>query len=88
MVPEIHLPFPTLETFGEAELAELDDRTVHILRMRAGMLDGQRYSLREVGDQLDVTRERVRQVQNQGLALIRELREVQRHLRRRVDGPQ
>jgi DNA-directed RNA polymerase sigma subunit (sigma70/sigma32) len=75
------LPKVALDGFGEGELADLDDRTAHVLRMRSGMWDGERHTLREVGEELGIRRERVRQVQNQGLALIRHLREAQRHRR-------
>ena len=75
------LPFPTLDAFGEAELLDLDDRAAHILRMRSGMLDGERHTLAEIGEELGIKHERVRQIQNQGLMLIRQVREVQRHLR-------
>lgn len=77
----IQLSAPALDSFGEGELADLDDRTIHILRMRSGMLDGERHPLWEVGDELGIKLERVRQLQYQGLAVIRQVREVQRHLR-------
>jgi len=73
-----HLPPVTLDTFGEPELDDLDDRIAHVLRMRAGML-GEPASLKEVGEELGVGQERARQLQNEGLTLIRKLREVQRH---------
>lgn len=76
------LPPPHLDTFGECELDDLDDRTAHVLRMRSGMVDGEMHTLREIGDELGIKQERVRQIQQQGLTLIRQLREVQRHLRR------
>jgi DNA-directed RNA polymerase sigma subunit (sigma70/sigma32) len=76
----IYLPEPTLDSFGEGELADLDDRTVHILRMRSGMVDGERHRLWEVGEELGIKLERVRQLQNQGLMVIRQVREVQRHM--------
>jgi len=77
------MPFPklppvTLDTFGEPELDDLDDRIAHVLRMRSGMM-GEPATLKEVGDELGVGRERIRQLENEGLALIRRLREVQRH---------
>lgn len=81
MRPQIQLPLAALDAFGERELADLDDRTVLVLRMRSGMLDGERHTFKEVGEELGIGRERVRQVQGQGLALIRQMREVQRHLR-------
>jgi DNA-directed RNA polymerase sigma subunit (sigma70/sigma32) len=55
---------PTLYTFGETELLDLDDRTAQVLRMRSGMWNGQLYALREVGEEIGVTAERVRQIQS------------------------
>ena len=75
------LPPVTLDSFGEAELADLDDRTVHILRMRSGMWDGERRTLREIGEEIGLGLERVRQLEREGLRSIRQLREAQRHLR-------
>lgn len=74
------LPPVTLDTFGEPELDELDDRIAHILRMRAGMM-GEPVTLKEVGEELGVGRERIRQLENEGLTLMRYLREAQRHRR-------
>jgi DNA-directed RNA polymerase sigma subunit (sigma70/sigma32) len=84
-MPLSRLRAPTLYTFGEAELLDLDDRTAHVLRMRSGMWDGQLYTLREVGDEIGVSVERVRVIQNEGLHVIGVVREVQRHMRE--DGP-
>ncbi len=75
------LPSVALDSFGEGELADLDDRTVHILRMRSGMWDGERHSLREVGEELGITKARVGALEREGLRVIRQLRESQRHLR-------
>jgi len=77
-MPFTELPPVTLDTFGEAELEDLDPRIAHILRMRSGMLS-ERASQSEVGDELGLSRERVRQLENEGLSLLRKLREVQRH---------
>lgn len=75
------LPPVTLESFGEGELADLDDRAIHILRMRSGMWDGERRSLREVSEEFDLGVERIRQLETQALTVIRRVRETQRHLR-------
>ena len=75
------LPPVTLDSFGEGELADLDDRTIHILRMRSGMWDGERHSLSEVGEEIGLGLERVRQLEREGLGVIRHAREAQRHLR-------
>lgn len=72
---------PTLYTFGEPELLDLDDRTAHLLRLRSGMWDGLLYTLDEVAEKIGISRERVRQIQNDGLFRIRQFREAQRHLR-------
>lgn len=77
-----YLPAVTLDTFGESELEALEPRTAHVLRMRSEMWDGRRHSCREIGEELGISQERVRQIQKQGLAAIRALREVQRHRRR------
>ena len=81
---------PTLYTFGEPELLALDDRMAHILRLRSGMWDGQLYTLDEVAEKIGLSRERVRQIQSEGLLRIRQSREVQRHLREepKRGGPQ
>lgn len=79
--PLWRLRTPTLYTFGEAELEVLDDRTALILRMRSGMVDGQLYALEEVGEEVGLKGERVRQVQNEGLSVIRQVRETQRRMR-------
>jgi hypothetical protein len=75
------LPKPTLYTFGEPELVDLDDRTAHLLSLRSGMWDGLLYSLDEVGKRIGISRERVRQIESTGLIRIQRLREAQRHLR-------
>lgn len=80
-VPLRRLRTPTLYTFGEAELLDLDDRSAHVLRMRAGMWDGRLYGLREIGEELGVSKEKVRQIQTQGLYVIRDVREAQRRMR-------
>jgi hypothetical protein len=74
------LPPVVIDTFGESELADLDDRTVHILRMRSGMWDGERHTQKEVGEELGITKARVRALEKEGLRVIRRLRESQRHL--------
>jgi hypothetical protein len=74
------LPHVTLDTFGDSELDDLDNRTAHILRMRAGMM-GEPASRKEIGEELGIKGERIRQLENEGLSLVRKLREVQRHRR-------
>ncbi len=44
-------------------LEDLPPREVRILQLRYGLLDGQAYTLEEVGRKMGVTRERVRQIE-------------------------
>ncbi|MEW6578871.1 MAG: sigma-70 family RNA polymerase sigma factor [Chloroflexota bacterium] len=52
-------------------LARLPDREAHILQLRYGLLDGETHTLEEVGRQIGVTRERVRQLEAQALNRLR-----------------
>jgi RNA polymerase primary sigma factor len=52
-------------------LDSLPPREVRILQLRFGLLDGQAYTLEEVGRKMGVTRERVRQIQAQALSRLR-----------------
>ncbi len=52
-------------------LADLPPREVKILQMRYGLIDGQTYTLEEVGNKMGVTRERVRQIEAQALSRLR-----------------
>ncbi|MHB1560943.1 MAG: sigma-70 family RNA polymerase sigma factor [Isosphaeraceae bacterium] len=58
-------------------LAELDDREATVIRMRFGLDSYDPMTLREVGENLGLTRERVRQLEGQALGkLINALRET------------
>ncbi len=61
-------------------LGSLPPREVRILQLRYGLLDGQSYTLEEVGRKMGVTRERVRQIEAQALSRLRHPG-VQRKLR-------
>ncbi len=52
-------------------LSALPPREVRILQMRYGLVDGETYTLEEVGKKLGVTRERVRQIEAQALSRLR-----------------
>jgi RNA polymerase primary sigma factor len=52
-------------------LQELPPREVRILQLRYGLVDGETYTLEEVGKKLGVTRERVRQIEAQALSRLR-----------------
>jgi RNA polymerase primary sigma factor len=48
-------------------LGHLDDRETKILRMRYGLDNGEPMTLKEIGEKLNLTRERVRQIENEAL---------------------
>ena len=54
-----------------AALTGLPPREVRILQLRYGLLDGESYTLEEVGRKMGVTRERVRQIEAQALGRLR-----------------
>lgn len=57
----------------EAILSKLTDREAEVVRMRYGLIDGYARTLEEVGQELGVTRERVRQIE---LRAIKKLRQI------------
>ena len=52
-------------------LEELSEQQRHVLILRFGLEDGKEMSLAKVGDKLKLSRERVRQLEHQALALLR-----------------
>jgi len=67
------------EAVGQGLLAErleqvldtLTPREARILRLRFGLQDGHSYTLKEVGEKFGLTRERIRQIQNEALRRLR-----------------
>jgi RNA polymerase primary sigma factor len=55
----------------EQVLATLTPREARILRLRFGLQDGHAYTLKEVGEKFGLTRERIRQIQNEALRRLR-----------------
>ena len=70
---------PPDETFVERELrrqldgvlANLSPREAMVVRLRYGLMDGRKHTLAEVGRKLDLTRERVRQIEADALVRLR-----------------
>ena len=56
----------------ERVLAELSPREAEIIRLRYGLADGHYYTLEEVGERFNVTRERIRQIEAKALRRIRQ----------------
>jgi RNA polymerase primary sigma factor len=55
----------------EQVLEKLPPREVRILKMRFGLMDGKKYTLRETGEKMGVTRERIRQIESTALKRLR-----------------
>lgn len=68
---------PIAEMINEDLIAQflkrLPEREQKVLKMRFGLEDGERKTLREIGDALDVTRERIRQLEIDAIKRLRAL---------------
>ncbi len=69
--PDDTATYNMLREHLEEVLNSLPPREVRILQLRYGLLDGQAYTLEEVGRKMGVTRERVRQIEAQALSRLR-----------------
>jgi len=69
--PDDTATFNLLREHLEVVLDGLPPREVRILQLRYGLLDGQAYTLEQVGRKMGVTRERVRQIEAQALSRLR-----------------
>ena len=69
--PDETATYNLLKEHLEEVLNGLPPREVRILQLRYGLLDGQAYTLEEVGRKMGVTRERVRQIEAQALSRLR-----------------
>jgi len=69
--PDESATYNLLKEHLELMMDSLPPREVRILQLRYGLLDGQSYTLEEVGRKMGVTRERVRQIEAQALSRLR-----------------
>jgi len=69
--PDDSATFNLLKEHIISILDSLPPREVRILQLRYGLVDGQSYTLEEVGRKMGVTRERVRQIEAQALNRLR-----------------
>ncbi|CAA9566628.1 MAG: RNA polymerase sigma factor RpoD [uncultured Truepera sp.] len=73
------------ERLDEA-LERLNEREALVLKMRHGLIDDREHTLEEVGQQLGVTRERIRQIENKALRKLKYFESRNRGLRDFVEG--
>ncbi|MEN6629204.1 MAG: sigma factor-like helix-turn-helix DNA-binding protein, partial [Sulfuricella sp.] len=71
--PELLLQHAELENFVQEWLNELADKQRSVIERRFGLRGHSLHTLEEVADILDITRERVRQIQVEALSLLRRI---------------
>lgn len=59
-------------------VSQLSPREQRILEMRFGLTDGVAHTLEEVGQEFEVTRERIRQIESKALEKIRKLKGLEK----------
>lgn len=80
MLADQKTPAPDEAVFSESEsemlqrlLDQIDEREATILRLRFGFDDGESLTLKEIGERIGLTRERVRQIERDALAKLNAL---------------
>jgi RNA polymerase primary sigma factor len=80
MLADEKTPAPEQALFSEIEastiqrfLDQIDEREAKILRLRYGLNDGEPKTLKEIGEEIGLTRERVRQIEHEALAKLNAL---------------
>jgi RNA polymerase primary sigma factor len=71
LAPDDEATYSILRELLQDILRYLSPREVRILQLRYGLVDGETYTLEEIGKKLGVTRERVRQIEAHALSRLR-----------------
>lgn len=73
-IPDSDTPSPEEEAYKsllkeeiESALHALSDREALVIKLRYGLYDGKTYTLEEIGQRLQITRERIRQIEKKAL---------------------
>ena len=74
------------ENLVDALLSKLKEREREVIKMRFGLEDGEEKTLREIGEKMEVTRERIRQLEIEALARIKRLYDEAGELRIRKEA--
>ncbi|MBD3359085.1 MAG: sigma-70 family RNA polymerase sigma factor [Candidatus Buchananbacteria bacterium] len=78
MTPDRTAALQLLKDYVKEVINELSPREQKILEMRFGLSDGVAHTLEEVGQEFDVTRERIRQIEAKALEKIKQHTEIEK----------
>ncbi len=78
MTPDRVAALQLLKAYVKEVINELSPREQKILEMRFGLSDGVAHTLEEVGQEFDVTRERIRQIEAKALEKIKQHTEIEK----------
>ena len=78
MTPDRAAALQILSDYVQQVISELTPREQKVLEMRFGLKDGVSHTLEEVGQEFDVTRERIRQIEAKALEKIEKIKGVEK----------
>jgi len=78
VTPDRAAALQLLKDYVKEMVANLSPREQKILEMRFGLVDGVAHTLEEVGQEFEVTRERIRQIESKALEKIRKLKGLEK----------
>jgi RNA polymerase primary sigma factor len=78
MTPDRVAALQLLRDYVKEVISELSPREQKILEMRFGLTDGVAHTLEEVGQEFDVTRERIRQIEAKALEKIKQHAQIEK----------
>lgn len=78
VTPDRAAALQLLRDYVKNIVAQLSPREQKILEMRFGLIDGVAHTLEEVGQEFEVTRERIRQIESKALEKIRKLKGLEK----------
>ncbi len=78
MAPDRAAALQLLKDYVKEIVAQLSPREQKILEMRFGLVDGVAHTLEEVGQEFEVTRERIRQIESKALEKIRKFKGLEK----------
>ncbi len=78
VAPDRAAALQLLKDYVKEIVAQLSPREQKILEMRFGLIDGVAHTLEEVGQEFEVTRERIRQIESKALEKIRKIKGLEK----------